>query len=425
MDGNPRRIGFISTRFSGTDGVSLETRKWATLFEQVHCPSYYCAGELDVDLRGMQIPEMHFVHETIKWIHDQAFGKDIPESSLYETIEQTAWQLETELEHFITAFQIDLLVVENALAIPMNIPLGVAISRFLKRTGFPAIGHHHDFYWERERFLVNCVQEYLDEHFPPDLPNLKHVVISTPAQQSLQERRGIESVVIPNIFDFSQATPGINTFNLDLREQLGLSEDHLIILQPTRVVRRKGIELSTELVRRLMAPEVRAMLWHKKPVLLITHHAGDEGLDYLTELHEIAMRSGVELMYAATRFHTKPTIRGLQKIYSLWDAYIHADFVSYPSRYEGFGNALLESIYFRLPIMVNRYNVYVTDIAPKGFDLIEIDNEITDETVEAVIQAIMDPVRRRRMVMYNYELANHYFSYEAVLPLLKQLVDAF
>ncbi len=425
MDGNPKRIGFISTRLCGTDGVSLETRKWASLFEQVHCPSYYCAGELDSDLRGMQIPEMHFMHEDILWIHDHAFGSDTPASELYDQIEHYARSLEAELDHFITAFQIDLLVVENALAIPMNIPLGVAISRFLKRTGFPAIGHHHDFYWERERFLTNCVQDYLDEHFPPDLPNIKHVVISTPAQQSLIERRGIDSVIIPNIFDFSQATPGINTFNHDLREQLGLSPEHLIILQPTRVVRRKGIELSAELVRRLMDPEIRAMLWHKKPVLLITHHAGDEGIDYLTELHEVALRSGVELIYAATRFHTRPTVRGFDKIYSLWDAYIHSDFASYPSRYEGFGNALLESIYFRLPILVNRYNVYVTDIAPKGFDLIEIDGEITDDTVAEVVQAIMDPVRRRRMVMYNYELANHYFSYEAVLPLLMQLVEDF
>ncbi len=27
--GAPKRIGFISTRFQGTDGVTLEARKWA------------------------------------------------------------------------------------------------------------------------------------------------------------------------------------------------------------------------------------------------------------------------------------------------------------------------------------------------------------------------------------------------------------
>ena len=35
-----------------------------------------------------------------------------------------------------------------------------------------------------------------------------------------------------------------------------------------------------------------------------------------------------------------------RKVYTLWDLYHHADFVTYPSTYEGFGNALLEAIYF-------------------------------------------------------------------------------
>ena len=36
--GAPRRIGFVSTRFYGTDGVSLEAWKWARILaEQGHC----------------------------------------------------------------------------------------------------------------------------------------------------------------------------------------------------------------------------------------------------------------------------------------------------------------------------------------------------------------------------------------------------
>ena len=35
MNTTPSRIGFVSTRFSGTDGVSLETEKWAAAFQQV------------------------------------------------------------------------------------------------------------------------------------------------------------------------------------------------------------------------------------------------------------------------------------------------------------------------------------------------------------------------------------------------------
>jgi hypothetical protein len=34
-DTSSHNIGFISTRFAGTDGVSLETQKWATVFERL------------------------------------------------------------------------------------------------------------------------------------------------------------------------------------------------------------------------------------------------------------------------------------------------------------------------------------------------------------------------------------------------------
>ena len=33
-------IGFISTRFAGTDGVSMETAKWADIFEKQGLPVF-------------------------------------------------------------------------------------------------------------------------------------------------------------------------------------------------------------------------------------------------------------------------------------------------------------------------------------------------------------------------------------------------
>jgi hypothetical protein len=46
--------------------------------------------------------------------------------------------------------------------------------------------------------------------------------------------------------------------------------------------------------------------------------------------------------------------------------------VTYPSLLEGFGNAFLESVYFRKPIVVNDYTIYAIDIKPKGFRAIEL-----------------------------------------------------
>ena len=42
--GRQHNVGFVSTRFAGTDGVSLETAKWADVFEGVGFSCFYFAG---------------------------------------------------------------------------------------------------------------------------------------------------------------------------------------------------------------------------------------------------------------------------------------------------------------------------------------------------------------------------------------------
>src|SRR4029079_17605652 len=84
-----------------------------------------------------------------------------------------------------------------------------------------------------------------------------------------------------------------------MRAELGMTDRGLLVVQPTRVVPRKGIELAIDLVGRLGAPE---------SVLLITSPAGDEGLDYLVQLEQLASHAGVRLRYAADRF--EPALQG-------------------------------------------------------------------------------------------------------------------
>jgi mannosylglucosylglycerate synthase len=421
------KIGFVATRIAGTDGVSLEIAKLATICGRLGHTVCYCAGELDLGIAerdGMLAPEMHFTHPEARWIHDHSFGTTKAAPDLHERTAAMAGRLKTAIGHFVADYALDLLFIQNALAIPMQIPLGIALSHFIAETGIPALAHNHDLYWERDRFLVNCIPEILARAFPPNLPSVRHLAINSLAQRALAERRGIEAVLFPNIFDFATAAPGLSDFNADLRQALGIADDQLLILQPTRVIARKGIELAIELVRRLREPANRARLLGKEPVLVLTHPAGDEGLSYLQQVQTLARDQSVPLLYAADRFSAEAGWRGGRKVYSLWDAYVHADFVTYPSLIEGFGNALLEAIYFRVPALVNRYPVYAADIGPRGFDLVEIDGAITDRATEEAFEAIIDPVRRRRMVERNYQMARSLYSYEAVTPLLAALLEA-
>ena len=418
-------VGFISTRLAGTDGVSLETAKWATVLRDMGHHVFYCAGELDPGgPPGRLIPEMHFDHPLAAALGARAFGSTTSDPTLLDDIlddiAAAAVPLCAGLLDFISEFCIDLLIPQNIMAIPMQLPLGQAIGQVVEETGLLTIAHNHDFYWERERFRVNCIQEFLDTYFPFSAPNLRHVVINSLGQGDLKARRGLDSIVVPNVFDFAtgavEGRPGVDDFNADLRESIGLSDGDLFILQPTRVVARKGIELSIELLRRLDDPRCK---------LVITHRAGDEGLNYLYKLQAMADEAGVDLRYKADRFD--PTRRidpDGRKVYALWDAYVHADFVTYPSLIEGFGNALIEAVYFRCPTLVNRYPVYAADIGPLGFDFVEIDGKITDRAVAQVRDLLADPARRKQMVEHNYRLGQEHFSFEKLRELLQELLES-
>ncbi len=416
------RIAMVSTRFAGLDGVSLEAQKWAAIFRGLGHEVVYLAGLRDDAAQpGETVPEMHFAHPQVQRVQRAVFGQHHVEPDIRDALERMARHLEQALLGFLKRWRPDMVVVENALAIPMHLPLGVALRRALARTGIPAIGHHHDFYWERARFFPNGLTDLLAETFPPDLPNLRHVVINTLARLSLKERRGLDSVVVPNVEDFARATAGLDPVARGLRAELGLTREHFLILQPTRVVPRKGIEHAVELVARLNAHP--RGLGGREAVLVVSHPAGDEGYGYLRRLEALARERGVRWIYAAGRFGPRRGMGPGGRIYSLADIYTVADFVTYPSLYEGFGNAFLEAVYYRLPLLVNRYAVYDADIRPKGFWVVEMQGHITDEVVAAAREALLDPVLRREMVEWNYARGREHFSFEAVRPVLQELVE--
>lgn len=400
----PKRIGFISTRFAGTDGVTLEARKWAHLLHDLGHSCFWMAGQLDAP-PGVShlVPLAFFNHPEVAAVQRQLFGVTTRTRALTNAIQRIKETLKDELYRFIERYQLEVLIPENILAIPMHVPLGLAMTEVICETGLPVIAHHHDFTWERERFVLSAVNDYLRAAFPGATPRTEHVVINSMAQKELARRCSLPSAIIPNVLDFETPPPGIDDYNADLRREIGLADDDWFILQPTRVVLRKGIEHAVELVRRLRDPRAK---------LVISHHVGDEGSAYLQMLRDRIHDAGIDVRFIADRVGEQ---RGRdaagRKIYTLYDVYPHADLVTYPSLYEGFGNAFLEAIYFGKPVVVNTYAVYARDLDPLGFKTIEMTQLVTREVVEQVREVLQNPRLRREWGAANYALGLKYFSY--------------
>lgn len=410
-----KRVAFVATRVAGTDGVSQEIEKWAAVLERLGIECFYIAGECDRPAeRTALVEKAHFRHPEILEITQHAFEQSTRPAQATDDILESARTIRNELNRALADFGVDAIIAQNSLTIPMNIPLGIALVHIIQEQGLGCVAHHHDFYWERQRYLINGVDDFLRYAFPPSLPQIQHVVINSVAAEEFSRRTGLSCRIIPNVMDFSSPPDPPDEYARKFRTQIGLDEDELLILQPTRIVARKGIEHSVELVRRL--PGLRAKL-------VITHAAGDEGESYYNFLHLFSDLIKVNVVFAEQWLADhRGTAENGELQFTLDDVYRVADLVTYPSDYEGFGNAFLEAIYYRRPILCKRYPIFRKDIEPCGFQLIAFDEFLTRETVEEVVSLLRDERAGAEMTEHNYNVARRNFSYEVLEEELRPIL---
>jgi glycosyltransferase involved in cell wall biosynthesis len=263
----------------------------------------------------------------------------------------------------------DLVLVENLLSLPMNLAAARAVRDVVR--GRPAVLHHHDLPWQRERFA------HVTE-LPPDDPAWRHVCINDLTRRELAER-GIDAVTIRNAFDVD-AAPGDRE---GTRAALGIARGARLLVQPTRAIARKNIPAAIAL-----AEGLGATYWLLGPA--------EEGY-------------GPE----AARLLREATVPTIWQGADAADAYAAADAIAFPSTWEGFGNPTIESAIFRRPLAIGDYPV-ARELAAYGFRWFPADDpEPLRDWLEHPDVSLLD---------HNAEIARQHFSMDALVARLAELL---
>ena len=420
-------IGIIIGRIGGVDGVALETEKWIDVLKAMGHRVFTLSGQfqerpMDPDSETL-VPEMSFFSPESFWSQKKAFF--YPETNQEELIEHLnlySKVIYKKIMLWIQERKIDLLISENASALPSHLEMGMAINKAVHKTGLPTITHDHDFAWERgDRYHSphKEINDFISEVFPLRAPSSVHAVINTHAANTLKDRFDRSAINVPNVMDFDQPFGLLNKKNENLAEHMGFSNRDLFLFQITRIVRRKGIESAIRLMHELN---------DKKIKLIITgNYADDAGSAYYNELvnqiHELKL--GEQVSFAYHLFHNKGLSNGNGEVrFSLSDAYARATACTYFSTYEGFGNAFVEAVLARRPIFVNNYEpVYLPDIGSKGFRTVMIEHgELNDQAVRDIADIIYNPSLASEIAEYNFNLGKKYFSYDTLREKLEELI---
>ena len=334
------RGAIVSFRLGLSDGVSIVARLWQKMLADIGFDMVTVAGEGPVDrlVPGLGIDQL-----------------DGPDPEVFAAAVAGA----------------DLVVVENLCTIPLNLPAARTVARAL--AGRPAILHHHDPPWQRERFAA--VTE-----LPPDDPAWRHVVINRLTAEQFAPR-GIEATVIYNGFD----TAGPEGDRAGMRAKLGIADEALLIAHPVRAIARKNIPAAIAI-----AEELGGTYW--------LMGEAEEGYD-----------ATLERLLAEARC---PVIH--RPVARTPDIYAAADLVAFPSSWEGFGNPPVEAAIWRRPCVVGDYPV-ADELAEFGF------RWFSPHRLDEVRAFLESP--DVELLDQNQAIAQQHFSLERVRANLVALLD--
>jgi len=445
MDNN-FRIAIISGRLGDVDGVSLEADKWIRALSAQGHTLFTIAGRYGTALDSLPAANQLLLRKiSFDSPEQQHYEKNLfphlsknpphlngnTKNSILDDLTLKGNQVAGNLFEYVQDNSIDVIIAENTNAMPMTLLGGIGVQNLATEKRVATIFHHHDFWWERSRFSQNHIESLLTRIMPPAEVGNEHVVISSYAAHILSSIKRVHPFVIPNCEDFENITV-LDEYNREFRRDMGFKEDDILIVQPTRIVRRKRIEDSLELVERLLQkhPSLRKRLHY-----IVSLFQGDEhDEDYVEEIKLLARDKGISLHLISERVSAN---RGLdpegRRIYTNRDVLANADLVTYLPVWEGFGNALLEAVAAHKAVVITTYLVYKTDIKVTGLKNIEIRDQydtegklqIPDKAVEEVYYLLTHPEEREEIIEKNFNIAKREFGLDTLNLKLKHLLSDY
>jgi len=414
------------------------------------------------------------VHKTIISHFNDPGDESDPESVTFDRlIHENAILARDIIAEFVQQNSIDIIIAHNTSHL-YNFITAVGLGYYFEELRsqnliWPKIlVWWHDSYFEREQFanpgpVVRKYLKYLPGTYVDGIvfinstqPALARKMFENYGVRRVNEYFSERTVVVPNTHDLKWdwksrdwntselIYPPQDNYNKSFFKDIGLSgiiekagyamSETLILLQHTRIVPRKKIEFAIDLAFEL-EDRFGAMGTRKCIVLLISGHSGDEQakykeflVSYYTIKKEEHAGSAVFMIFGEDIVLSHRDIIVDKKYYNFSEVpsivASAGGIGTYFSQVEGFGNNLLEMLAAGLPVIINRYGVYITDLEPLGFNLPYMEENIMDPAlIETTCKIATDFTYRNQVVVHNLRVLSEKLGNSIISDSLGPLIN--
>lgn len=250
-----------------------------------------------------------------------------------------------------------------------------------------------------------CNPAYRQVEWREPLPRALHVAVSRVRQREWASVSGLKPRQIQVI---SNGIDEARVLGLTARVAgMQLDRHDVVLLQPARLVARKNIELSVNVLAALRKQGIDAVV--VVTAALDPHQ--QTSVAYLGRLQRLARRLGV---HRSLLFAGQPQALSEDDVRSLYSV---ADGLFFPSLNEGFGLPLLEALAHRLPIFCADLKVHREVLGPLAT---HFNTSLKPERISArILQELACESLSSRRALLRRTFSMHRICREQLLPLLQ------
>ncbi len=474
---NELRIGIIHSLIGKNDGVSIvidQTVEAMVKHLDINLGNFFFLAAHSSPRFNAQTNDV-FWHKSEAHKHILVNFNNPDTEGLDELIHENALYAKEVIKDWVDENDIDLIIAHNT-SHPYNFITAVGLGYYIEELRkddiiWPKLlVWWHDSYFERDIFSNPnpVIRKYLK--YLPGSTYVNGIAFINKQQIELGKRVfqqdnaaimdkffKLRTTVVPNTTEIpwewedldpdseNIICPPQDNYNNDFMKDIGLvqqvesrgftMDDAVILLQHTRVVPRKKIELAIDMAFEL-EKKFKKNKQNKCVAVIVSGHSGDEQNQYLnnlyihyTELCKSDPNSNVVLIFGENNILSHRDIIVDKKFYNF--AEIPSIIASYGgigtyfSNVEGFGNNLLEMMSFALPAVINKYEVYKDEIEHYGFDLPAIDGGgVTEELVDSAYRLLTDIPYRNKVVKHNLKVLKEKLDHKIIADKLEPIIKS-